>query len=173
MGKERSGNRKAIRDNLITLVQRGEVTPADAESQAKQLGLDPLASEPDPIDYDPMREPFWTLPMAVAWIAYRTQEAVRNWWDEYRRECWDWHFREWRVGPDGPIHQGHFLEQRIKATLVLLKMAGMWPGQGGLMSVAEAIDTLWLVLRSGGLEATGIDEDTGRRVPIPAEQGMI
>ena len=38
------------------------------------------------------------------------------------------------------------------------------------MSVAEAIDALWLALRSRSLEATGIDEDTGRRVPIPAEQ---
>jgi hypothetical protein len=49
-------------------------------------------------------------------------------------------------------------------------MAGVWPGQAGLISVAEAIDALWFALRSGGLEVTGIDEDTGRRVPIPAEQ---
>ena len=35
--------------------------------------------------------------MSVAWIAYRTPDAVRNWWDDYRKECWDWHFREWRL----------------------------------------------------------------------------
>jgi hypothetical protein len=170
MGKKKSDTREPTRDDLITMVQRGEMTPDDAEAEAKRLGLDPLAAEPDPNDYDPMREPFWTLPMAVAWIAYRTQDAVRNWWNEYRKECWDWHFREWRVGPDGPVHQGHFLERRLKPTLALLEMAGVWPDQTGLMSVAEAIDALWLVLRSGGLEVTGINEDTGRRVLIPAEQ---
>jgi hypothetical protein len=170
VSKKKSVIGEITRDDLITKVQRGEMTPADAESEAKRLGLRSLASEPDPNDYDPMREPFWTLPMAVAWIAYRTQNAVRNWWDEYRKECWDWHFREWRVGPDGPVHQGHFLEQPLKATLVLLKMTGVWPDQTGLISVAEAIDALWLVLQSGGLEVTGINEDTGRRVPIPAEQ---
>jgi hypothetical protein len=127
MGKKKSDTREPTRDDLITMVQRGEMTPDDAEAEAKRLGLDPLAAEPDPNDYDPMREPFWTLPMAVAWIAYRTQDAVRNWWNEYRKECWDWHFREWRVGPDGPVHQGHFLERRLKPTLALLEMAGYGP----------------------------------------------
>ena len=59
VGKKKSGIRKVTRDDLITMVQRGEMTPVDAESQAKRLGLGPLASEPDPNDYDPMREPFW------------------------------------------------------------------------------------------------------------------
>ncbi|MGH9553226.1 MAG: hypothetical protein ACRD3W_27850, partial [Terriglobales bacterium] len=146
------------------------MTPNNAESEAKRLGLGPLASESNPNDYDPMGEPFWSLPMAVAWIAYRTQDAVRNWWDEYRKEFSVWRYQEWRVGPDGPIHQGHFLEKRPEATLALLKMAEVWPGQIGLMSIAEAIDAPWFALRSGRLEATGIDEDTARRVPIPAEQ---
>jgi hypothetical protein len=60
------------RDELITKVQHGERTPAEAEIEAKRLNLRPLENRPDPHDYDPMREPFWTLPMAVAWIAYRT-----------------------------------------------------------------------------------------------------
>ena len=121
MGKEKSGIGEASRDDLITKVQRGEILPpADAESEVKRLGLGPLASEPDANDYDPMRESFWTLPMAVAWIAYRTQDAVRNWWDDYRKKCWDWHFRAWRV-PGGPIFQGHFLEERPNATLVQLQ----------------------------------------------------
>jgi hypothetical protein len=169
VGKKKSGIRELTRDDLITMVQRGEMTPAEAESEAKRLRSGPLASEPNPNDYDPMREPFWSLPMTVAWIAYRTPDAVRNWWDDYRKECWDWHFREWRFGPDGPVHQGHLLEQRLKATLVLLKIADVRE-QAGLMSVAEAIDALWLALRGGHLEASGIDEDTGRRVTIPAQQ---
>jgi hypothetical protein len=116
VGKKKSGIREATRDDLITMVQRGEMTPENAESEAKRVGLGLLASEPDPNDYDPMREPFWTLSMA--WIAYRTQDAVRNWWDEYRKEFSVWRYQEWRVGPDGPVHQGHSLEGRPNATLV-------------------------------------------------------
>jgi hypothetical protein len=145
------------------------MSPPEAETRAERLGLEPLSSSPDPNDYDPMREPFWTLPMAVAWIAYRAQDAVRSWWDEYRKECWDWHFREWRVGTDGHVHRGHFLEQRSNATLVRLQMVDAKRDQADLVSVAEAIDVLWLAFRDGSLEVTGIDEDTGRRAPIPAE----
>ena len=151
------------------MVQRGEISPADAESEAKRLGLDTLASEPDPNDYDPMREPFWTLPMAVAWIAYRTQDAVRNWWEEYRKQFSIWIFRKWRVGPDGPVYEGHFLEERPRATLVRLQMLDAKRDDTDLMSGAEAINELWLATQSGSLEATGIDQETGRRVPIPAE----
>lgn len=86
MGKKKSGIGEVTRDDLITMVQRGQMIPADAEFVAKRLGLGPLASEPDPNNYDPMREPFWTLPMAVAWIAYRTQDAVRNWWERVSEE---------------------------------------------------------------------------------------
>jgi hypothetical protein len=49
-------------------------------------------------------------------------------------------------------------------------MVGVQRDQADLMSVAEAINALWLAIQSGGLEVTGIDEGTGRRVPIPAEQ---
>lgn len=168
MGKKKSDIAELTRDDLITLVQRGQMGPADAECKAKRLGLSPLASEPDPNDYDPMREPFWTLPMTVAWIAYRTQDAVRKWWDDYRKECRDWHFRIWRV-PGGPIFEGHFLEQRSSATLVRLQMMEVLDVKG-LMSVERAIDALWLAIQNGSVEVTGIDEDSSRRVSIPAEQ---
>ena len=170
VGKKKSRHGVVTRDDLITIVQRGEMAPADAESEAKRLGFGPLASEPDPNDYDPMREPFWTLPMAAAWIAYRTPDAVRNWWGEYRQKFSVWRFRDWRVGPDGPVHQGHFLEERPNATLVRLHMVDAKRDQADPMSVAEAINAFWLATQSGSLEVTGIDEDTGRRVPIPAQE---
>ena len=170
VGKKKSRFGEVTRDDLITMVQHGEMTPADAESEAVRLGLGPFASEPDPNDYSPMRAPFWTLPMTVAWIAYRAEDAVRNWWDEYRKECSFWYFQEWRVGPDGPVHQGHFLKRRSNATLVRLQMADAMRDVARPMSVAEAIDVLWQALRSGHLDASGIDEDTGQRVPIPAQQ---
>ena len=110
--------------------------------------------------------------MTVAWIAHHTQEAVRNWWDDYRTKVLVWSFREWRLGPDGPVRQGHFLEQRSNARFVRLQMVDAKRDQADLMSVAGAIDVLWLAFRDGSLEVTGINEDTGRRVPVPAEPGM-
>jgi len=171
MGKGGRQDTTISRDDLISKVRLGELTPADAESEARRLGLDPLASEPDPNKFDSMREAFWTLPMAVAWIAYRSPDAVRNWWQDYRKEFLVWNFREWRVGPDGPVNEGHFLESRPAATLSLLQMAdAMRNNTDGLMSAQEAIEALWLAMQRGAFEATGVDEQAGRRVPISREQ---
>jgi hypothetical protein len=85
------------RDKLIGDVRRGDLTPEQAEAEVARLGLGPLASEPDPASYDPMKEVDWTLPMAVAWIAYRTRDAVREWWDDYRAERWIWRFQAWQA----------------------------------------------------------------------------
>lgn len=148
-------------------MHRGEIKPTEAESEAKRLGLGTLASEPEPADYDPMREPHWTLSMAVAWVAYREAHAVRNWWDEYRSQFTYWNFREWRETPEGPVHQGWFLERRCKATLRRLQMVG---GPREQASISETINALQGALRDGTLEAVGVDKETGLRVPIPAAQ---
>src|SRR5688500_2493305 len=101
---------KPTRDELFDAVHYGRMTPDKAEAEAKRLGLEPLAPQPDPADFNPMGEVWWTLSMTVAWIAWRWHEEVLNVWDDYRLKCSDWHFREWRVGFEGPVHKGHFLE---------------------------------------------------------------
>jgi hypothetical protein len=58
-----------LRDELIEAVRYGRMTPAEAERQALQAGFTPLAHEPDPNLFDPLRKSFWTPAMAVAWIA--------------------------------------------------------------------------------------------------------
>ena len=76
-----------IRSGIIGKVQSGKWTADRAEAVAKRLGVGPLASVPHAFMYDPMREEFWTMPMAVAWIAWRTEDAVRDAWDEYRKNA--------------------------------------------------------------------------------------
>lgn len=68
------------RDELIDRVRYGRLTPAEAEAEAAHLGLERLASRPDPSQFDPMRETWWTLPMAIAWIARRSPDEVRESW---------------------------------------------------------------------------------------------
>ncbi len=162
------------RVHLFEMVRYGEMTPAEAEAEAAQLNLEPFEYRPKPDAFDPMKETFWTLVMALAWIAYRNADKVREWWNPYRTECWDWHFRKWRIGFDGPVHEGHILEQRSTATVVRLELASIFDvatGGGATlkMSVKDAKQAaLWVALREGLVEATGINIVTGAREAIPA-----
>ena len=77
------------RDDLIEKVFLGELTPREAEEQARKEGLPKLAGEADPSIFNPMSEPDWTLLMAVAWIVFRDDHQVRLCADEYRTKCTD------------------------------------------------------------------------------------
>jgi hypothetical protein len=160
----------SARDLLIHKVQYGEITPREAEAEAARLGLKPLASKPDPASFHPMDEPWWTLVMTVAWIGWRTPEKVRDNYDPYRLECWDWRFQPWRVGFDGPVYEGSFLEHRQPATLPLLSISESYDRVCGLtpmMTFANAKAALWRALAGGKIQATGLDIASGDRIPIP------
>jgi hypothetical protein len=118
-----------------------------------------------------MGESWWTLPMAVAWIAWRDPEEVLNYQDAYRVECLDWHFRTWRIGFDGPIYKGHFLEARPSATLSSLFLADCYKTANGdpgetTPRAREAQGRLWKALQENLLQATGIPTDGDQRKPI-------
>jgi hypothetical protein len=158
------------RIDLIDRVQRGILPPELAEAEAARLGLRPLATTPDPSRFDPMGEVSWTPAMAVAWVAFRKPGEVREWSDAYRAECWDWHFRTWRIGLDGPIHEGYFLKQRDPATLEDVQLAATMgvvtnePPQP-VMIVDEAVRQLWTALQTGQIEATAPHGVSRRIVP--------
>jgi hypothetical protein len=108
----------------------------------------------------------------VAWIAYLDLDEVREWSAPYRAECFDWRWQRWRVGFDGPVHEGWHLEQRQKPTLALLGLSSASDRVTGdkelAMPVQDAREALWIALREGFFTATGIDTEAGRRVEIPA-----
>jgi hypothetical protein len=161
-----------VRNDIIDKVQRGEWTPEQAEAETARLGIKPFASEPEPAAFDPMCEAWWSLPMAIAWIAWRSPDKVREFWDAYRSECWDWNFREWRDGPDGPVYAGHFLEQRRPATLSSLLFAEHHDSAQGLLphgtiSITDAKAKLWKALGENSFQAMGVSTETGERTVIP------
>lgn len=160
------------RDQLIERARYGKISGAEADAEVVRLGLGSLSCAPSPNEFRPEAETHWTLVMAVAWIAYLDLEKVREWSACYREECFDWHWRRWRVGPDGPIHEGWFLEQRIRPTLNLLGISGVIDraeaGKPLFMSISEAREALWIALREGFIAASGIDFKMGQRVNIPA-----
>ena len=96
------------RSELVQQVQSGAMTPKDAETRAKRLGIAPLIAQPDPANFDPMNEVAWTLPMVAAWITFRSADKVREWWTPFRSKI-----RYWRELEGG----GRELAARQPATL--------------------------------------------------------
>jgi hypothetical protein len=68
----------SARDILLTKVQRGELTPQAAEEETARLGLQPFEVSPNLADFDPLKEASWSLPMALAWISWRSIDPVRE-----------------------------------------------------------------------------------------------
>jgi hypothetical protein len=162
--------KQALKDELFERAKHGKITGAEADAEAVLLGLGSLSQCPAPDAFLPEADAQWTLPMAVAWIAYLDLEEVRAWSAPYRAECWDWQWQRWRVGFDGPVHEGWHLEQRSSPTLALLGISASLDraeGRPPHMTIREAQDALWIGLREDFFRATGVDSQTGRRIVIP------
>lgn len=84
------------RNDLISRVRYSELTPDEAEAQAKANGWLPFAWQPPLPDFDPLKQSRWPIVMAVAWIAWRDLELTRQQCPEFRAQCTRWIFREWR-----------------------------------------------------------------------------
>ena len=172
------------RDEIIDKVQRGEMSPSEAEALVAGRKLQPLKGEPDPTEFDPMTEPDWTLLMAIAWIAYHSPDDVRKVWNKYREKCWKWSpYLRWRApSPDGRSfvdYKGHFLEQEtnasflslcIKDTVSLLRARG--PDDDFDVVKHRRVDSvredLEKALREGTIAATGLPFGELIRKPIVA-----
>lgn len=157
------------REFLIAKVEAGGLTPLEAEAEAALLGIGSLETSPDPDEFNPSREPYWTLPMAMAWIAYRTPDAVRRAWNEYRSQCRHWFYQDgWRSAEAS----GYRLVPLETASLLSLRLAEQLEDRTDRdseysASVDRALESLIIGLRSSCLEATGIASDTGVRETIP------
>lgn len=156
------------RNELLQRVLEGELAPQQAEEQAKAEGLEPFAFAPEHSAFNPMNEPLWTLPMALAWIMARNAEPVRWLWDKYRRECRDWHSLHWHL-PGGPVHEGFELRTREPAGLidVFVLESSLAEDETLVSSWSDARADLLRRLQSGDLTAHGIQENAHEREMIP------
>ncbi len=160
---------KDARNILIAKVEAGGLSPAEAEAEAERQGLSRLQTRPDPAGFNPDLEPFWTLPMAVSWIAYRTVDAVREWWPEYRERCTHFLYRdEWRSGGSS----GFRLMPYASATLQTLRLSERLDDRSDRdvqysMTVDDALLALVSGLKGSCFEATGLAIVAGNRETIP------
>ena len=163
-----------MRASIERDVLRGKKTPDEAEQWLAEknavadikLRLPPFASYPDLVRFDPMAEKDWTLAMAAAWIIWRTPEAVREHWNDYRFECKEWRRREenladkqmgkWRFR-EGGMQRGWEIRKRKLVSLhdVVHEASESDPADLKI-SAREAVDDLWDRLEDGKPEATGI-----------------
>lgn len=147
-------------DELSEALLYGRMTPNEAEAKLKDLGLPPLAPQPDPADYSPMREVSWTLPMTVAWIAWRTSADVREAWDKFRSEGSLWMHEPWRLGFEGPVNEGWHRRPRPPASISILRLSEIYRRRHatlpeGASTIDEALDLLWKAAEAGALVGTG------------------
>jgi hypothetical protein len=111
--------------------------------------------ESDPADLDPNQEIFWTLPMAIAWIAWRDPTKVRDQWDQYRKACWK---RAEKESPRGTL-----------PPLLRASVAAMSLREGPKTSF---INWLFCACAEGKINAIG-NNATGRPVKIPAHEFSV
>lgn len=155
------------RDIIIDKVKYGELTPDQAAQEADRLGLEPFEFYPNPADFEPTKEPTWSLPMTLAWIMWRTPDAVREMWTAYRQNCWRFIPRTWQV-PGGKVYEGHWHENKAQAELLdLAIMTAQHPTpRGAPDDYSTAFQLLSTEAQLGSWMATGIPKDGGHRREI-------
>lgn len=143
------------------LLASGDIKPDEAEAWAKDNGLPPFASEPDQEQFHPMDESDWTPAMTVAWVAWRTPKAVREYWDEYRNACTDFIPSDYLLPPEPGEEYG-----RRKIGWRVDKR-GHKSTQNILDDRADIVKQIRKKLRTTSLEATGIPSFGRNRIAIP------
>jgi len=151
-------------DDIIELARHGRLTPAQAERQAEQEHLGPLSRKPK-AEFNPMKEPYWTMLMVAAWISWRTIDAVREAWNAYRREWHRWSYREDRLPGEGGakyrLQAGHHLQPHDAVSLLWLqaKEARNPP----ITPVNESLSLLRERAGAAKIEGSGVRRDTKER----------
>src|SRR4051812_43111312 len=168
-----------LRDDLITKAQYGDITPQQAEAQAKAAGLPPLAFQPGVAGFDPMLQSRWSVLLAIAWIAWRNIELVTKQQPEFRDQWTRWTPHRWNGPAKGgkrvAQHKGWLLEVFGPCSIEALSMLdSRLRGSNTLpvsacLSPKEAEAELWRALSEDRLKAEGFDE-SGKLVEINARE---
>ena len=167
------------RDILIDQVRRGQITPAEAEHKAAKQGFGPLETTPDPVEFDPDEMPWWSLPMALAWIAWRNTKSVRENCAEYRENWLHWIPGSWNVptnnGAEFERIDGYELKSVRQSTAVRLSVVEAYLRSTrtlpvtAQMTVSEAEKELFAALAAARIVAIAKDA-TGNVVDIPQRE---
>jgi hypothetical protein len=162
------------RSDHLRRARLGLITPAQIEMELREKGLPPYAVTPNPEQFNPMTEAWWTLAMAIAWIVFRTPNSVRQVWWPYRSEFRIWSgLREIETMKEGELQTvfGYELEELPD---VSLRDACFDHGAGGnpTLTPEDALRSLWANLENGLLVAEGVRKGGETRYPIRDAEWM-
>jgi len=156
------------RDQILTQVRLGEITPEEAEELARSKRLRPFATRPDYANHDPFKKPYWTLAMTLAWIVYRDRRKVKEWDNDFRQG-----WLEWR-----PQGSGHDLVPVKFADGKRFEEWGSFPDDLGRPAekqqsdIIKAKSDLWAKLTEGTLPASGLSADQAEPIPIQPDSWL-
>jgi hypothetical protein len=169
---------RAARRDLLGRVQAGKLSPEEADGAAVAAGLGSLSRYIDPEEFWPTAKSHWTLPMVLAWIAWRTYGEVREWDAGYVPMRRDWGLLDQPSRTGQAATYGLFTRKRPTSAQFRQwgsKRFGPWVvGRDGRpvvlpeASPAEAMSALWWSLENGDLVAHGVRQVGKPRVEIPA-----
>jgi hypothetical protein len=172
-------NRRIMHNTLLVQAERGEITKEQVEEVAAAHGLDPFEQRPKLPRFDPKLQPRWSIVKAVAWIARRDFELVREQDREFCSEWVHWIVRKVEEHPEQdaePVKRmGLFLESRSVPTVSRLALLDAVSSVGGnapstaVMTIRQAEAALWRALAEGHLIAEGLKAD-GSVVEIPSRE---
>lgn len=118
---------------------------------------------PDPNRFDPIIEPWWTLPMTLEWIISRTADPVRAAWEIY-----DYGLRDLNSSADGER-----LQSRLRSLHdIVLSTEDPAKPRSFVVRGRDARDELWRHLEGGELIAVGVDVGTGDRREIHGSEWL-
>lgn len=160
---------------LLHQVRTGAVQPADADEQSRQKTGERLSRLIPPEEHHAAASNYWSLPMVLAWIAWRTYAEVREWDAEHLKMCRYW--AEVRPGGVGmpkaydlcrrrPPNSDQF--ERWGHLQLGYWRVGMDGGPANLLFV-EPENTrwsLWNALEKGSVAAFGVPKGAGTRAKI-------
>lgn len=153
--------KSSLRGTLLTELKNGRIKKDEAVVIAEARGVN-LLTNPNPSEYDPLLEIGWTLAMAVAWIATRDIDIVRDQMNSWRTA--KEYLKTSKVLDDDTQKEMEVwnVESSEKASLMLLAYEEFQSDDARLASdsskplVSEyhtAIKDLWLKLGNGELVA--------------------
>lgn len=151
-----------MRLEIQGLVRSAQITPEDAEDWLREwpheVPEDPFRFEPDPTKFDPLRETYWSLGMATAWVLWRSMDAVREEWEDFVTERTLWVKIDERdafaAAPNGYVEAKGF-ELRVgapKGAWYVLSFARSYPA-GLVLSADECERELVGALQRGEMVA--------------------
>jgi len=159
--------RGKTRNRILSRVRQGRLSPKQAEGWTKKRGEDSFET-PRTSLYDPMSLANWTLAMVTAWIIWRTPDAVRESWSDFRCECRGW--EHIAISENGLERVGWELRRLPPISRSCVRELAMRQDDPAnhVESPIRACDQLDRNLQSGELETSGIPHGGRRRVKIPA-----